>query len=619
MQVFGRFQRSRLWGQIASDDPVAVRFDGDDEPWFAAVMGSGGIEFGVHMARGLPGLRMLRAWDSDDDLDEVRLSSADASQIGFSSSRWSELPAGQRQRLQRAGFNLRREASVPFVVGLERGERHSPDARAIRRLVLVTATLIDLQARSAISWDERPEFDACLVLDVSGSWDSPSAEVSWHDFGVPRRSEVDVLGRRKRPPPPETARWRAAENSVIQRAVRRLDELELPDDDLLATYFGSTDITEIVEFLRSRPDVHPALYCWTLENVRRPSRAPTVVESLLDEDLTDDERKVVEARVRASPTFVRIVSADADTGWSDVVDILTGERLRFHDWGVSQSTSADQVFAITPVRVDGVILPQLAGPLLAPGQVEEAFAFLEQEGLVPTPEGIAKRPHLLGRLWLWLEAGRDARLPTLQNTDGDPLEFHELVLHAADSGAVIEALARRPDVDYNEHEGEWTWLRERPPGDERSDFDDVIAMGRIQVIGDEILVSVNSAARARRIRAWLEAIPGVRFDKMDARSFEALRDAVRDRPLDDRPSAAEREFQHAPEVVELLTRRIRAHYVNWMDDSIPALAGRTPRQAVRTKKGRAQVLRMIHTLPSVGHGLDMEAIRRELIRELGLE
>ncbi len=620
MQVFGRFQSARLWSEIPSDAPVALRFEGDDEPWFAVVMGSAGIEFGVHMIQGLPGLRALRARESDDDIEEIRAEVEQGTRIGFSIERWSNLPPGQRRRLQRGGVNPRREASVPFVAAAERGRSGAPDARALRRLVLATAVLLDAHERSLIPWHERPDPDTCAVLEIAGPWRSPCIAVSWHDFGVPRRTrDPHGIGWKPPPPPPETARWRTAESAVTRRTMRRLDERELLDDDALLAYFGTTDMAAIAEFLGARPDAHPALYHWLIENVRRPRRAPTVLESLLDDDLTDDERAVVEARRRATPVFARVATTDPETGWITAVDILTGEPLRFHDWGVSQSTAQDQVIIVTPVRVADVILPLLAGPLLARGQADEAFAFLEQQGLVPTPEGIAKKPHLLGRLWLWLEELRRAPPPRVHNTDGEPMEFHELVLRAADPGAVIAALERRDDIDYDEHEGHWSWFRENDPEGRHAMLGSCIHLGRIQVIGDEILVSVNSAGRARRVRAWLEDIPGVGFEKMEVSSLDAVRKSLGDRPLDDRPSDEERNFEPPPEVLEQLARHLRAQYRNWMGERIPALGGKTPRQAVRSKKGRAQVLRLIHTLPSPMDGIDMEPIRQELLRELGLE
>ena len=186
MLVFERFRRSRLWNEIASDDPVALRFEGDEELWFAAVMGSGGLEFGVHLMRGLAGLRAMRARESDDDIDEILTLGAETSQVGFASERWADLPPEQQQRLQRAGFFPRPEASVPFVAGIERG-MSSTSARAIRRLVFATAVLLDAQAKSAIPWEERPDEDACVVLDIGGTWNSPVFEVTWQGFGVPRR------------------------------------------------------------------------------------------------------------------------------------------------------------------------------------------------------------------------------------------------------------------------------------------------------------------------------------------------------------------------------------------------------------------------------------------------
>ena len=62
------------------------------------------------------------------------------------------------------------------------------------------------------------------------------------------------------------------------------------------------------------------------------------------------------------------------------------------------------------------------------------------------------------------------------------------------------------------------------------------------------------------------------------------------------------------------------HYATWPDERLPALKGRTPRQAVRTTAGRTAVLELIRDMENdeareakAGHpAFDFSVLRREL-------
>ena len=83
--------------------------------------------------------------------------------------------------------------------------------------------------------------------------------------------------------------------------------------------------------------------------------------------------------------------------------------------------------------------------------------------------------------------------------------------------------------------------------------------------------------------------------------------------------APEQEPEQPPaEVRQLLLELKRRHYAGWIDESIPALGGRTPRGAVRTASGRAAVDVLLKDIENRerrfpdGAGFDFAGIRREL-------
>jgi len=60
------------------------------------------------------------------------------------------------------------------------------------------------------------------------------------------------------------------------------------------------------------------------------------------------------------------------------------------------------------------------------------------------------------------------------------------------------------------------------------------------------------------------------------------------------------------------------YYTDWLDQPIPMLGGKTPRQAVRTARGREQVDALLKTIENgearlaPGARLDLRPMRREL-------
>jgi hypothetical protein len=117
--------------------------------------------------------------------------------------------------------------------------------------------------------------------------------------------------------------------------------------------------------------------------------------------------------------------------------------------------------------------------------------------------------------------------------------------------------------------------------------------GHIEVSGQRLRLETNSRTRLELGRGLLEFNAG-RLLRHLGDSFQSVEDLKRKvasgagagqpRPV---PSEDERRA-----ILEFKAR----HYATWPDESLPALKGRTPRQAVRTAAGRATVLELIRDM-----------------------
>ena len=230
------------------------------------------------------------------------------------------------------------------------------------------------------------------------------------------------------------------------------------------------------------------------------------------------------------------------------------------------------------------------------------------------------------------------QLPTLCNTDGDPLLLQTLHFDLRCSPhAAFERLRSlsldRPEEDCMEDPAygadgalravRFTWMK-RGNAKHRS-WDNTI-LGTLRIDGGRLSVHVNSQRRADTIRTEVEGRLGgdVVYRTTVMESIEKALEERRTRP----ESAAQRRDREAnerlnalPEVQEQLRAMATAHWERWLDEKIPALRNRTPRQASRTAEGRERLEALLQSFAEHGAAQDDSPFRANvptLRKELGL-
>jgi hypothetical protein len=189
----------------------------------------------------------------------------------------------------------------------------------------------------------------------------------------------------------------------------------------------------------------------------------------------------------------------------------------------------------------------------------------------------------------WLEGLTAKRpLPTLVDTStGEPIMLttdHYRVRDWQELGAL---LARQPDVEGDRKVG---WVRFTPlEGEMRRSRAALNPKGN-----DTLEVFCRTLKLAEDTRQWLEDLAGnvlsyqIR-EMVDPRSEKALESA---------PASPQAEIP--PEIAsQLIHNYLSKFYANWTEEIIPALGNKTPRQAIKTEKGRQAV---IDLLKSYEHG-----------------
>lgn len=227
-------------------------------------------------------------------------------------------------------------------------------------------------------------------------------------------------------------------------------------------------------------------------------------------------------------------------------------------------------------------------------------------------------------------------LPKLVNRNGDPYEFVEAryPLTTGDRQDAITRLDAEPRLQRTgARPAKWDWVAKasehpsrassagegyaldtHPDGDTGR-----VVLANLTLSAKQLEVSVNSRRRLDSARAFIEPLLTGLIGKAEV-TIKSVEDAMaenRDAPVPPRRSVPKRVER------EVTQRYLDSHYREWLDERIPALGGKTPREAARDFKGREKLVALLKELENRGArhakdtGVGYDALW--LWRELGIE
>lgn len=171
----------------------------------------------------------------------------------------------------------------------------------------------------------------------------------------------------------------------------------------------------------------------------------------------------------------------------------------------------------------------------------------------------------------------DPPLPQLVNFDGEELvwcEGHYDIQDRVKATSLLNELAE-------------------PSGPNQWDISgDRSLEAQLRTEGERLIVQCNSRERFQKIRRRVEATLGgtVRWKVDTFRDGESI---MREAKKNTQTRASARPPVLAPEVEEAVLEHIQGMMRSWLDEPIPMLKNKSPRQAVRSERGRAQVVELL--------------------------
>jgi hypothetical protein len=526
----------------------------------------------------------------------------------------ADLPRSMRKEAAAHGWVVADVDSYPRLQGFERDGALRPlverdleiatyCAGSVGALFLKHAALFETDAVDPICesfFDARDvevrltvPYEALELFDVDETPESPLAETE--------RGEV---GRK------------SSRHDLEWRLYRRLEEFA-------ESRFGA----EWRRFERDFADAREAIQFsapWSVYGYG--VQGATVLEWYLEErgrELTRDERAWAAAQQAAWLSIWEVIAVEPGASLT-LRDLLSGEERLVREVSGSRTLVARDALLARIVEHDGASLlcgahPRPLPPLDASEVERRAQGRLRRKRAVPVERlrDAAFGGYLIRR-WEEAVAGFDLRRTAprdLRNTDGDSLllttDHFEIVTGAR---AEVEArLTALEDVKRHDDAGAGACAFDlfdsdgarRPEGQR-------VVIGQVFVTDTKLSIETNSVQRADALRRKIEAACGERVrhrvrehaDPQSSRAFRATGG-----PGEGHSSSDER---------AVLREIKRRHYADWADHPLPALGGKTPREAVRTVSGRANVDLLLRQMENqeqrVGDGapFDFTGIRREL-------
>jgi hypothetical protein len=313
-------------------------------------------------------------------------------------------------------------------------------------------------------------------------------------------------------------------------------------------------------------------------------------------NLPEREREWLEAQSRSWLSVWEIDSVEEGTGMT-LLDLLTGERR-----AVLEKSGSKQAFRRTALLcrvVDFENSSVACGTHVRPLPPTEAAivvnAIRKKLGVKQQTPVESLQRYEISRLMLaeWEREvaklhERSSRRPILKNTDGHSLlhTVDRFTFEPSNLNEITSRLSRMEQVsipDPDETPREFVLERVNPPGSALPST----TIGTIRIEGTTLVAETNSVERADALRKKIENACGKLLKP-------SLREHVDVWPKEGSAGGSSRPTHEAdtpipPEVRSEIRNFKERFYSTWLDQPVPALDGKTPRAAAKTKKGRSQL------------------------------
>ncbi len=192
---------------------------------------------------------------------------------------------------------------------------------------------------------------------------------------------------------------------------------------------------------------------------------------------------------------------------------------------------------------------------------------------------------------IWLDYMKMDRVPAIRTTTGEPFIFSTAIF-GFERDKRQEIIRKLDTVDKffstPDEPDAFTWSED--PG-----RDGATVLGSIRVLADTLTLECMSKKRLSVGKKLLQdSLPALLTHKSDTfNDPHEMLESIKDRPV--------RQDEDIPLEIrrQIYDKFMREHMTKWLDEEIPALDGRTPRECVKTPAGRRKVADLLISFENI--------------------
>ena len=322
-------------------------------------------------------------------------------------------------------------------------------------------------------------------------------------------------------------------------------------------------------------------------------------------------RRYLGSCLKAPFSFHEILRCDPGHGFQ-ARDLFTGEEHAVLERSATQGMQPGDIVFGQLVTAEGITILEASSLCFIPPIYKIELIDFRKKLLRGKPRFTAANLcdwdlELIERYLDIMDKVLNPQLPRLHNTDGEPLEMHRLVfdidspekvlgaLKSLDSGRseeeLIAATERTARGAFKSVQFNWT----KAGNQLHKDWSTTI-VGHVEIKGRRLVAEVNSANRAQEFMTLVEERLGgearLRADRIQSVE-KMLAELKRAGPDDSLRAAESAALAQHPEVQARVQQLMAEHFERWVTETIPALNGQTPLEAVRDPDGREKVMALV--------------------------
>ena len=452
-----------------------------------------------------------------------------------------------------------------------------------------------------------------------------------------RRRKQETTRRRTAPP-------RGRNERVLQERIQRFayqNRFKADFERALRLYFGEDALQDDV--LTMDENEIPGFQEWYIHDYVTFDEKERIIDLFAGEmgvRLPQSQRQILDDWRRVNRWRLFEVQAVEPGVGVTVQDLLSGEVLEVNDISVSYIAIKWQILLARPLLTNGRLNFTGISVPRPPMEKRDLLGFAEElwkKYQTQHPQASLDdfyRDHGLDIYHYMIEIA--TAMPSVYTSEGHPIMSSTARYAVADHGAAEERLDRAEEFIYvgpaaeDETTLTYTWLlrgRSRVPEvpiegrgmimrTEWTGESDYRSLGDVQLRLDHLELHCFSQERLAAGKALLKQILGdlIQHQSDELKDMDAILASDEHLP----PSQAK---EMPPEISEALARKLADDWrAMWLDDPVPALDGKSPREAASDPAMREKIEELLKTIEYVEerkrrageHHIDVADLRREM-------